>query len=79
MCAKLNAGSHKEFEAEFAKETKCIRQESVMIQNIRKSPDLGKYIHVRELEYVAEIELSTKGKPLIKIVQTFTEIDSAVH
>ena len=45
----------------------------------RKYLDLEKYIHVKEFKYVVEIELSTKGKPLIKIVHTFTAMDSAVH
>ena len=79
MCAKINAGNHTGFEAEFAKEIKCVRQENVMWQNIKKYPELEKYIRVEELKYVAEIELSTKGKQLIKIMQTFTDIDAAIN
>ena len=79
MCAAFYARSNKGFEAEFEKEIKCIRQENLMLQNIKKYPELEKYIRVEELQYVAEIELSTKGKQLIKIMQTFTDIDAAIN
>ena len=79
MCAAFYARSNKGFEAEFEKEIKCIRQENLMLQNIKKYPELEKYIRVEELKYVAEIELSTKGKQLIKIMQTFTDIDAAIN
>ena len=79
MCAKINAGNHTRFEAGFPKEIKCIRQENVMIQNIKKYLELEKYIRVKELTYLAEIELSAKGKPLIKIMETFTDIDVAIN
>ena len=79
MCAAFYTRNNKGFEAEFEKEIKCIRQESVMLQNIKKHPEMEKYIRVEELKFVAEIELSNKGKQLIKIMQTFTDINAAIN
>ena len=49
-----------------------------MLENIKKYPELEKYIRVEELTYVAEIELSTKGTQLIKIQEKFTDIDATI-
>ena len=44
VCAALHARSIKGFEADFAKEVQSILQESVMLENIKKYPELEKYI-----------------------------------
>ena len=79
MCFEFQASSHKGFEAKFAEEVKCIRDENAMVQNIEKHPDVKDFILVEKLKYVTEIDLSTNGKRRIKSTEEFTDIDEAAN